>query len=258
VTPPAHSAQPPLPAGTPPPDILIRHWGLTPDNFPEPQPLVAASITFTRTGELTVRLHGCGKVSGRYRVADLRGGTRPSPHHVPSEVTGRIQIEITGQPPTCSITVSDPRYLPPDLLDLLRSVRTFSVLEFLSLRDAAGKKLTTGLGSRCPAEIPSSVSRPPEGTPDAGPDAPIPDIMGLLPDEAMQRLLAAGFRATRRDVQLEYGTRTVEGERPFAYEEPEVLGVTPAVGHTLPPGQVVQVYVSAGPLIDLLNTRTSR
>jgi hypothetical protein len=184
-------------------------------------------------------------VSGRYRVADLSADTWPaSPETVANDITGRIQIEITEPSPPCSITVSDRRYLPPNLLDLLRSVRSFSLNpELLSLRDTDGD-LLTGAASRYAGQIPESVRTPPPGVATAGPTTPIPDIMNLAPDQAMDRLLAAGFRATEVRVQLEYGMVNPCDDMPDQVSEPKVIAVTPAVGATLPAGHVVQLFVS--------------
>jgi len=234
-----------IPPGTHPPDILVGHWLLSTDNFPEPQSPLAATVTFTDAGTVTVYLGGCGEVSGRYRVADLSADTRPASRAtVADDITGRIDIEITEPSPQCSITVSDRTYRPPNPLDLLRSVRSFSLNpERLSLRGPNGD-LLTGFASRLAGEIPEFVRTPPPNVATAGPTTPIPDIMDLPPDQAMDRLLAAGFRATEVTVQIEYGVVNPCDDVPDRIGEPKVIGVTPAVGATLPTGHVVQLFVS--------------
>jgi hypothetical protein len=238
--------------------ILLGHWELTPRTSLKAPHLVSAFITFTGTGQVTLHIGGCGQVSGRFQVSDLHGVAPTSSfRRRADDLTGRIAIDVSEPPPTCTVTVAEGKYLPPSpdrLLDRLRSARTFAFDgEFLTLRNAGGISLSTGPRSRVARPPDATARSPAPGGPTAGPDTPVPDVMGLGPEQALKALAAAGFRTAQHRVQLTDGTANpCDGATDEAFR-PEVLGVVPAVGHTLPPGEVVQLFVYEGPGVDLVS-----
>ena len=222
-----------------PPELLVGHWVLSqlPDE-PQASPLVALYLTLDRAGQITLRIGGCGTLTGSFETsADL--ATRSTRGRRPIE--GTINLEFQGPAPECTTSVVDDSLAPPSsraILKTLQSTRTFVADgESLAFRDDSNAASATFHASRVGGPLPDSV-RTPQASAGSAPSAVVPDILGLKPDEAIERILSAGFEVTQVEVTIK------DSPSP----EIKVVGVTPAVGNKPPPGESVQLFVRVGPL----------